>query len=436
VKRELLDEEIESRLRERAGRLVYPSTPDIAGAVWQRTVRGGARIPARGRRMGARRLVVAFGVALVMVVGVTLAVPGARAFVGSFVARIGTISIFVATPTPTVAPGTTVVDWAGPTTLEDAKTRAGFPLRVPSYPPSLGSPDRVFVQDAGGLAVVMVWLEPGYPDKMRLVLYEARSGTTSGQGVADGRVLSETRVLGEKAQWVEGPHIMEYKDREAVKGESAPGTRRLVDGKVLVWEKAGISYRLYAAVPMRDAVVIGQSFQIYLPSPTDVVTPVPTYTPIAEDVLASLVGATTLEDAQKKVSFKIKLPVYPPGIGPPDKVFLQYFGDPVLILVWLEPGTENRAKMVLYEIPPTVHGEKTLEDVNTLTTTQVNGHHAEWATGTHLLELRSGMGQSYQAKRRLVSGNLLLWSEDEKVTYRLESAFTLLEALRVAESLR
>src|SRR5262245_43568634 len=152
---ELPVEELESVLRERAGRMLYPPTPDIAGAVWQRLVREGAPGAVRGRRTGVRRGLAGFAAGVALLVAVILVVPEARALVGSVITRVGSIAFVLATPTPTVEPGTAVADWTGATTLEEAQSRVGFPIRLPSYPPSLGKPDRVFVQDLAGRSVVL-----------------------------------------------------------------------------------------------------------------------------------------------------------------------------------------------------------------------------------------------------------------------------------------
>src|SRR5262249_9526241 len=62
-------------------------------------------------------------------------------------------------------------------------------------------------------------------------------------------------------------------------------------------------------------------------------TPAPT--PLASPL--DLAGATTLAEAQQQIPFPIRLPAYPPTLGPPQHVFLQSFEGPVVALVWVDP---------------------------------------------------------------------------------------------------
>ena len=53
-----------------------------------------------------------------------------------------------------------ILDLKGKTSLPAARARVDFPIRLPTYPPDLGSPDGVFLQDINGAVVVLVWLTP------------------------------------------------------------------------------------------------------------------------------------------------------------------------------------------------------------------------------------------------------------------------------------
>ena len=63
--------------------------------------------------------------------------------------------------------------------------------------------------------------------------------------------------------------------------------------------------------------------------------------------------------------------------------------------------------------------------------TKVNGHEAVWAVGPYPIVMKNGDLDI----RRMVDGNVLIWSEGE-ITYRLESDLPIDEAIKVAESLR
>jgi hypothetical protein len=63
--------------------------------------------------------------------------------------------------------------------------------------------------------------------------------------------------------------------------------------------------------------------------------------------------------------------------------------------------------------------------------TEINGQSAIWATGPYPLVLSNGEIEL----TRLINGQVLLWVDDE-VTYRLETDFSLEEAVKIAESLQ
>src|SRR3990172_9350635 len=182
----------EARLRATAGVLPYPSTPDVAGAVRRRLAADSARPAQRPFVTRRPRLAWAMAVVVLLVAGL-LAVPEVRAGLLQFL-RIGAVRIFLVPPTPTPSeaevivsalPGTgtlaptatlhptpplvsSLLDLAGETTLEDARTRFGFPIALPAYPAGLGPPDRVFLQNFGGPMVVLVWLRSAPPEPGRL----------------------------------------------------------------------------------------------------------------------------------------------------------------------------------------------------------------------------------------------------------------------------
>jgi len=156
-------------------------------------------------------------------------------------------------------------------------------------------------------------------------------------------------------------------------------------------------------------------------------TPRPSPTPITS--LLNLAGETTLVEAQARVDFPIRIPAEPSGLGPPDRVFLQDLGGPVVIMVWLEPVQPNQVRLSLHLLGANTFVEKVQPQV--IQETTVQGERALWTEGPYLLQLQNG---GYDT-RRLVEGHVLIWQEGE-ITYRLESDLSLEEAVRIAESLR
>jgi hypothetical protein len=165
-------------------------------------------------------------------------------------------------------------------------------------------------------------------------------------------------------------------------------------------------------------------------------TPLATATPIPS-LLDSLIGETQLGDAQAKAGFKVALPTYPANLGPPDRVFLQTDGAPMVVLVWVDPANRGQARLALFEIAPGNIGIEKSEFTEgvppSLQNTTVHGQPAAWTTGPYLFELKDGNRDFY----RLIEGHVLIWVENG-LTYRLEMTdnSTMAEAVRIAESLK
>lgn len=151
----------------------------------------------------------------------------------------------------------------------------------------------------------------------------------------------------------------------------------------------------------------------------------PLYTVTSSD----LAGETDLEAAQASAPFPIRLPDYPDGLGQPDRVFVQEYGI-LVILVWTDPANPEQDVLSLHEIGPGSIWMGKFEP-RVITETQVNGQYAVWVQGPYLVRLTSG---DYNF-RRIVEGNTLIW-EESGITYRLETNFSLEEAVKIAESLK
>lgn len=250
-------EEWEARLRRVARDFPYPPTPDLTGVVKRQLTESPAR--AAGRRQRLAWAVVAI---LIVLVGL-LAVPQVRAAVLK-VLRLGAVEIVVEpTPTatlspmateeiwPTASPLLSVLDLAGETTLAEARSKTHFPIRVPTYPPDLGAPDRVFFQNFGGPIVILVWVEPAQPDRVRLGLFLLGQGAVVEK--IQPNVIQETTVHGQRALWTEGPYFVR------LRGDYDVG--RLIEGQTLIWTEGEVTYRLESDLPMEEAVRIAESLK-------------------------------------------------------------------------------------------------------------------------------------------------------------------------------
>jgi hypothetical protein len=173
-----------------------------------------------------------------------------------------------------------------------------------------------------------------------------------------------------------------------------------------------------AAAPDAAAVSTPTQIPTSLPAPTFV-----------QSVL-DLAGETTLAAAQERVSFPIRLPAFPGGLGPPAHVFLQRFDHPAVVLVWMAEDDPGRVRMSLTEIPSESYIYEKY-DPRSVVETQVNDQRAVWLEGNYPLVARSG---NLSMTRLITQGHTLIWTDSE-MTFRLETDEDLETAVKIAESL-
>ena len=154
--------------------------------------------------------------------------------------------------------------------------------------------------------------------------------------------------------------------------------------------------------------------------------PTPTPTPLAS--VLDLSGETSLEAASTLAGFDVRLPA---GLGPPDRVFFQDLGGPLVILVWLEPERPGQVRLALFE----TNTEGVIFQKVTprkIADTSVNGQPAVWVDGPYMLITGSG---DATITRLVYTGHTLVWTTAGR-TYRLETALPLEEALKIAEEIK
>jgi hypothetical protein len=202
--------------------------------------------------------------AAVVLFALILLTPLARAAVGT-VLRIGAVRIGLvpapsATPVapppytgPVPTPLPSLLDLAGATTLDKARAQAGFPIRLPAYPPDLGAPQYVFLQDLNGPVVALVWVDPTHPGGVRLALFELSSNVYIYKSVAT--TVTETTVHGQRALWTQGPYIVQV----VVNGQVTYAMRVLANGHALIWTEGSITYRLETSASLAEAVKTAES---------------------------------------------------------------------------------------------------------------------------------------------------------------------------------
>jgi len=270
----------DKRLQAVARQFTYPPTPDVAGSVVKRFGSG-------SRPKGRLRSAWVVSAVLVLLLAVLFAVPRVRAEIMRFF-QVGVVRIFPAeatqmaipsfpqipltatplnvpestrTPRATSTPFTSQLEplysittsgLAGETSLEDALDSLPFPIQLPTYPPGLGAPDRVFLQENDQM-VILVWTEPGDPDKARFSLHEIGPGSVIIRKF-EPRVIQETQVDGNYAVWAQGPYLVQLTD-------DTYNWRRLVAGNTLIWEVDDITYRLESDLTLGETVKIAESLK-------------------------------------------------------------------------------------------------------------------------------------------------------------------------------
>jgi hypothetical protein len=151
-------------------------------------------------------------------------------------------------------------------TLAEARRSVSFPVRLPSAP-ELGSPDEVYVDDepTGGRVTAVYRARPGLPrattTNVGLLITQFRAGFDEDfilKEAGPGTRVEQVGVGGAPGYWIEGePHTVVYLDE---KGNPFPDTVRLA-GNTLLWERAGVTFRLEADISRQQALRIATSFR-------------------------------------------------------------------------------------------------------------------------------------------------------------------------------
>ena len=257
------------RVQAVAAHLAYPPTPSVSAQVK-------AHLESKVTRLWRRRFTLAV-LALALACLTSLAVPQVRAALIDFF-QIGVVRIFLteptanpatATPIPSMGavtpagPGQAVpltpiflpslLDLNGQTTLANARALTGYALPLPTYPADLGQPDYVFLQTLAGPMVILVWLDPAQPTRIRLSLHVIAPGSFAIKK-AEPEFIQFTTVNGREAVWTEGPYLLQLTSTDY-------DIRRLIEGHVLIWADDDLTYRLETDQSLAEAITIAESLK-------------------------------------------------------------------------------------------------------------------------------------------------------------------------------
>jgi len=224
----------------------WPTEPDVAASV---STRIADEVPRR--RAPRRRLALALAVVLAALLAV-LAVPPARTAIFDWLG-IGGVTIVQVDELPTV-PSTPGIELLGDeVTLDEARSRAGFPFADP--PDHEPAPDEIRV--APGARVSYVWRD-GADVRLLVTQFPGRG--------SDPRLLkklagSGTRMLGfeldgDSAVWLEGgPHVVYV----LLPDGTVRDDRGWLAGNTLIVDRGGVTVRIEGALDRADAVDLVQA---------------------------------------------------------------------------------------------------------------------------------------------------------------------------------
>jgi hypothetical protein len=245
---------IDERLRDLGTAVAFPPTPPLASLV-------GDALPHQPRRWQPRRAV-GRGLALALIATILL-IGAAAAFgfgVGGLRLVFGPAS-FSPLPSYVVGP-----ELGEPVSLDDARSRVTFSLRVPTLA-SLGQSDLVYlaIPPAGGAVTLLYGERSGFPAAsatgigLIVTQFRADIAPESFEKLIDSGVrVTAARVDGVDAWWVAGgEHFFFYRDAQ---GQVVASTLRLA-GDTLIWEEGGVTYRVEGAPSLAQAIRVAESLR-------------------------------------------------------------------------------------------------------------------------------------------------------------------------------
>ena len=254
------DRELERTLSDIGGRL-DGSKRDLWPAVRTRIAERSA-VPWWARLSGMSFAPVAATLGVILV-AMLLLTPRFADAIGNLLTVTG-VQIYRVPQTPTVRPTAQALSFAGQrvATVAEASRVAGFPVRTPA---ELGDPSAIYVETAPVRVTIVYAAVKGIatsPQAGVSAIVVEFKGTLETQimakAIGPGTTLDAVPLGGGVAYYLAGqPHQFFFRDPT---GNIQPETLRLA-GNTLLWEEAGVTYRLEAQVGRDDAIRIASSFR-------------------------------------------------------------------------------------------------------------------------------------------------------------------------------
>ncbi|GAA4562657.1 hypothetical protein GCM10023176_04830 [Micromonospora coerulea] len=236
-------DDLERELRDLAAWLDTPDASDVTD-----DVRARLAAPARRRRRWRYYLAVALVAVLVAVLP-----PGRAALADAVAGLLRFSGIIIDTSSAPVPPtgSPSPLPSQRPASLHEAQGMLRFPIRLPA---KLGPPEQVLVADVDGTGAYRVVTLLYRGGALRLDAFDGRLDPVF-QKQAAGPGVEWVQVDGGFAVWIGGPHALAYVDRA---GTVHVETARLA-ASTLIWEEAGVSYRLEGDLTKGEAIEIANS---------------------------------------------------------------------------------------------------------------------------------------------------------------------------------
>jgi hypothetical protein len=236
-------DDLERELRDLSAWLQTPDAPDVSARVRVRLA-----VPAPRRRRW-RRYIAAALVALLVV----LLPPGRAALADAVAGLLRFAGISIATsPAPALPTGTaSPLPSQRAADLDEAQGKVRFPIRLPA---KLGPPEQVLVADLDGTGTYRVATLLYRGGALRIDAFDGRLDPVFQKQVS-GPGVDWVEVNGDFGVWIGGPHALAYVDRE---GKVRMETARLAASS-LIWQQAGVSYRLEGDLTKLEAIEIANS---------------------------------------------------------------------------------------------------------------------------------------------------------------------------------
>ena len=237
--------ELERALLAVGQNLEVPVAPDLTGAVRARLAEG------RRPSLFSRRVLVVALAVLAVAVGAVLAVPQARSTIRDWLG-IGNVTIRYVEELPPVEQATADLELGEQMSLEEARERAGFPVRVPTVD-GLDDPPKVFYNEESSQVAFLY----GSEEKPKLLITQADARGAIEKMVNLDVTERELVVVepGYAGVWLYGEkHAIFYPSTD----HEEPF--RLV-GNALVYEIDGVTLRLEAEISKDEALRIARSMR-------------------------------------------------------------------------------------------------------------------------------------------------------------------------------